>query len=189
MFRTRVTALQIVGVVLSIAGVAVVASHGEVGRLLALDLNFGDALMLLGILVYSLYTLALRWKPAVHWQSMMIALCAAAFVTSVPFAIGEYALGAGVTPDLMGWAVVAYTVVFPSLLAQVFYMKGVELIGPNRAGLFINLVPIFGTLMSIVVLREALQSYHWVAIVLVAGGIWLAETSGRRASAAQTTPR
>ena len=59
-------------------------------------------------------------------------------------------------------------------------MRGVELIGPNRAGLFINLVPIFGTLLSIVLLGETFEVFHAIAIVLVMGGIWLAEASGRR---------
>ena len=66
--------------------------------------------------------------------------------------------GAGILPDAQGWAVIAYTAIFPSILAQVFYISGVELIGANRAGLFINLVPIFGTLLSIVILGEAFHA-------------------------------
>ena len=64
--------------------------------------------------------------------------------------------------------------------SQVFYIRGVELIGANRAGLFINLVPIFGTLLSIIVLGEDFRAYHAIAMALVFGGIWLAETSGRK---------
>ena len=180
LFRTRVTWIQILGFGLTLVGIVIVASHGDPRRLLALDLNLGDALMLGGVLVYSAYTVMLRWKPAIHWQSMMIVLSGAATIASIPFAIGEFALGHGVMPDMQGWAVVAYTVVFPSALAQVFYMRGVELIGPNRAGLFINLVPIFGTLLSIVLLGETFEVFHAIAIVLVMGGIWLAEASGRR---------
>ena len=94
----------------------------------------------------------------------------------------EFWYGAGIVPDARGWAVVAYTVVFPSILAQVFYIRGVELIGPNRAGLFINLVPIFGTLMSVLILGEDFQLYHAAAMILVLGGIWLAEHSGRKSA-------
>ncbi|MDP3899078.1 MAG: DMT family transporter [Mesorhizobium sp.] len=179
-FRLRVTWMQIAGFVLSIAGIAIVASHGDPRRLLALDLNFGDALMLVAILVYSAYTVSLRVKPDIHWQSLMIVMCAAALVTSIPFTIAEFHYGAGIWPDARGWAIVAYTVLFPSILAQVFYIRGVEMIGANRAGLFINLVPIFGTLLSIIILGEAFEAYHAVAIVLVMGGIALAEASGRR---------
>jgi len=71
---------------------------------------------------------------------------------------------------------------FPSILAQVFYIRGVELIGANRAGLFINLVPIFGTLLAIVLLGETFHAYHAVAMAMVLGGITVAEVSGRRAA-------
>ena len=95
----------------------------------------------------------------------------------------EFWAGAAILPDARGWGVIAYTVLFPSILAQIFYIRGVELIGANRAGLFINLVPIFGTLLSIVLLGEAFFAYHAVAMALVLGGIWLAETSGRKLAA------
>jgi drug/metabolite transporter (DMT)-like permease len=183
LFGTRITLLQIIGFLLSVAGVVVVASHGDPRRLLALDLNLGDALMLVAIAVYSAYTLMLRFKPDIHWQSMMVILTGSAALTSIPFVIYEGATGALIWPDAQGWAVGAYTVIFPSMMAQVFYMRGVELIGPNRAGLFINLVPIFGTLLAIALLGEAVEAYHAVAIVMVMGGIAIAEWSGRRVPA------
>ncbi|SFT43239.1 DMT family transporter [Mesorhizobium sp. YR577] len=180
LFRLHVTWAQIVGFVLSVVGIVFTATHGEPQRLLELDVNFGDALMLIAVLVYSAYTVALRFKPAIHWQSLMIMLTGTAFVTSVPFAVAEFWTGNAIVPDGQGWAIVLFTVVFPSLLAQIFYIRGVELIGANRAGLFINLVPIFGTLLSIVILGEDFHLYHAVAMALVLGGIGLAEHSGRK---------
>jgi drug/metabolite transporter (DMT)-like permease len=184
LFGLRATAGQIVGFLLSIVGVALTASHGELLRLLQLDVNFGDALMLLAVIVYSGYTVALRSKPDIHWQSLMIVLTATAFVTTLPFVAAEFAYGAGILPDAKGWAIIAYTAIFPSILAQIFYIRGVEMIGANRAGLFINLVPIFGTLLSIVILGEDFRTFHAIAMALVFGGIWLAETSGRKATKA-----
>ena len=169
---------------LSIAGVALTASHGEPLRLLELEVNFGDALMLLSVVVYSGYTVALRNKPDVHWQSLMIVLTATAFVTTLPFVAAEFAYGAGIVPDAKGWAIIAYTAIFPSILSQVFYIRGVELIGANRAGLFINLVPIFGTLLSVIILGEDFRAFHAVAMALVFGGIWLAESSSRKTAKA-----
>ena len=182
-FRQRVFAGQILGFMLTIAGIALTAAHGDLAGLLRLDLNRGDALVLVAVLVYAGYTVALRYRPAIHWQSYMIVLSAAACLTSMPFAAAEYAAGAWIWPDATGWGCVVYTALFPSLLSQVFYMRGVEMIGSNRAGLFINLVPIFGTLLAIAVLGEALHGYHLVAIALTFGGIWLAELSGRRREA------
>jgi len=180
LFGLRVTWAQIAGFVISIAGVILTAAHGDPRRLIALDVNFGDALMLIAVVVYGGYTVALRFKPAIHWQSLMIGLTGAAFVTSVPFAVAEFWYGSGIAPDARGWAIIAYTAIFPSILGQIFYIRGVELIGANRAGLFINLVPIFGTLLSIVILGEGFHLYHAVALVMVLGGIWLAETGGRK---------
>ncbi len=182
LFHLRVTWAQIVGFVVSLAGVALTAAHGEPARLLDLDVNFGDALMLIALVVYAGYTVALRFRPAIHWQSLMIVMCGAAAITSLPFAIGEHLYGAAITPDTQGWAVIAYTALFPSILAQIFYIRGVELIGANRAGLFINLVPIFGTLLSILILGEIFHLYHAVAMAMVLGGIAVAELGGRKAA-------
>jgi len=181
LFRTRVTWAQIAGVVLSVAGVVLTASHGEPARLLEMDINFGDLLMLGGIIVYGIYTVLLRLKPRIHWQSLMTSLTAVALVTSLPFLWAEQARGEMILPDRTGWAILVYVVIFPSILSQIFFIRSIELIGPNRAGLFVNLVPIFGTMLSLLVLGEAFHLYHAIALVLVFAGIWLAETSGRKA--------
>ncbi|MBT1157694.1 DMT family transporter [Aminobacter anthyllidis] len=185
LFRMRVTWGQILGFLLSLTGIALTASHGDLRTLLALDMNFGDALMLIAVLVYSAYTVALRFKPDIHWQSLMIVMTSAAFVTSIPFVVWEIGTGRAIVPDTLGWAITAYMVLFPSILAQIFYIRGVELIGANRAGLFINMVPIFGTLLSVMIIGEDFQLYHAVAIALVLGGIWLAEHSGRKMASAE----
>ncbi|MCO6048207.1 DMT family transporter [Mesorhizobium sp. RP14(2022)] len=182
-FHQRVGLGQIVGFVAAVLGVALTAAHGEFARLWALDVNFGDALMIIAVLVYSAYTVLLRFRPAIHWLSLIIVLTGSAFLTSLPFMAAEWVLGHGQMPDATGWALVAYICVFPSIIAQLFYIRSVELIGPNRAGLFINLVPIFGTLLAIVLLGEAFYPYHAAALLLVLGGIAVAEWSERRLEA------
>lgn len=178
-FGQRVFPGQIIGFLLTFAGILLTAANGNLAGLLRLDLNRGDALVLVAVLVYAGYTVCLRYRPAIQWQSYMIVLSAAACLTAIPFAIAEHAAGATIWPDATGWGCVVYTAVFPSLLSQVLYMRGVEMIGANRAGLFINLVPIFGTLLSIALLGELLHGYHIVAIVLAFAGIGIAEWSGR----------
>jgi drug/metabolite transporter (DMT)-like permease len=179
-FRLRVQPLQIVGVALTIAGVALTASHGDLGQLLKLDLNYGDAIMLVAVLCYSLYSVGLRLKPAIRWQSFMLALSIAALLISLPFVIWEIASGNVIVPDARGWALTLYTALGASVVSQVLYIKGNELIGANRAGLFINLVPIFGTLLSVLIVGEQFQPYQAFALALVLGGIALAEYSGSR---------
>lgn len=178
-FRLRPNWAQIVGFLVSIFGVALTASHGNLSRLFALDLNLGDMLMLVAVCSYAGYAVALRVKPQIHWQSLMIALTAGAFLASIPLVAAEVYAGAAILPDLPGWAIIFYTTVFASILSQIFFVQGIELIGSNRAGLFINLMPVFGTLLSVIILREAFHLYHAFALALVLGGIWLAETRGR----------
>ncbi|MER8609215.1 DMT family transporter [Mesorhizobium sp. M0435] len=180
LFRLRVNGVQVIGVVLTIAGVAVTASHGDPHQLLRLDLNFGDAIMLVAVLCYSFYSVGLRLKPAIRWQSLMLALSVAALITSLPFFLWEIAAGKVIVPDARGWAVAFYTAIGASVISQIFYIRGNELIGANRAGLFINLVPIFGTLLSVLIVGETFQLYQALALALVLSGISLAEYSGRK---------
>lgn len=179
LFRIKVTPAQIIGFVLTLTGVAITASSGSLVRLIGLELNRGDALMLLAILFYGGYTVALRYKPVLHWQSMITVMAGAAFLTSLPFSAFEVMRETVIWPDTRGWLVAAFAAVVPSLVGQVLFIKGNEIIGSNRAGIFINLVPIFGTLLSVMILGEILHLYHVVALVLVLGGIWLSERGKR----------
>lgn len=180
-FRQAATWAQIGGFVLSLVGIAVIASRGDLTKLAALQINLGDGLMMIAALVYGGYALALRFKPNVEWRSLMLVMAGAAFVTSIPFALIELNSAAALWPDTQGWLVSLYTAIFPAILAQVFFIKGIEIIGANRAGLFINLVPITGTFLSILILGEVLRAYHVVALALVLGGIYVAENLGRKA--------
>jgi drug/metabolite transporter (DMT)-like permease len=183
LFRLRATWLQFIGVIVTIVGVAITACHGDPRQLLALTVNIGDGLMLIAVVLYSGYTVFLRFKPDIHWKSLMLALSFFSFVTALPFAWWEIGTGRAIYPDLAGWAICLYIALFPSAIAQILYIRSNELIGGNRAALFINLVPIFGTLLSVVLIGEKFQSYHALAFVLVLGGIWLAEHSGRKLAA------
>lgn len=179
LFRIKVTPAQILGFLFTLSGVAITASGGSLARLIGLELNRGDALMLLAIICYGGYTVALRYKPQLHWQSMITVMAVSAFLTSLPFSAFEVARDSVIWPDTTGWLVAAFTAIFPALVAQVLYIRGNELIGSNRAGIFINLVPIFGTLLSVMILGEMLHVYHVVALGLVLGGIWLSERGKR----------
>ena len=175
LFRMRVSLAQIAGFSMALAGVALTATHGYPSQILALDLNLGDALMLVAIVAYAAYTILLRWRPPIHWKSLMALSALGAVIAAIPLAGWEIAAGAAIWPDAEGWAIALWTSVFASLLAQTLYILGVAGIGPNRAGLFINLVPVFGTLLSVLVVGEPLQPFHAAALALALGGIAIAE--------------
>lgn len=174
-FRIRASFAQLFGFVLTIAGIAVTASHGDLAALLELDVNFGDLLVVAAAAIYALYTVGLRWKPAIGWQSLMAASAFGAIIGALPLFLWEIA-GEGFTmPDARGWLIVLYAALLPSLISQIFWVKGVEGIGANRAGLFINLIPVFGTVLSVAFLGERLSTFHIVALAFVTAGIAIAE--------------
>lgn len=184
-FRTRVRALQLAGAGLTIVGVAITATHGDLRRLLALDVNFGDFLTLCSCFVWATYSLSLRYRPSTDWLSFLIATCIGAALASLVFQ-SVFGGGAPALPGVIsattsvGWMIAIYTAVFPSVISQMFYVRGVELIGPNRASLFINLIPLFGAVGSVLLLGETLEAFHLLSGVLIVVGIVLAEWAARR---------
>ena len=176
----RVGAVQALGIAATLLGVVVVTTNGDPGALAALDLNLGDALMLIACVLYSGYTLALRDRPSVPNLVFFTALACVAFATSLPLLAYEVATGSALSPTGEGWALLLFIAVFPSFLAQLASMRGVQLIGPGRAGLFANLTPVFGAFLAVLILGEAFGLFHFLALVLVVGGILVAEWGGRR---------
>lgn len=175
LFRTKVSLAQIAGYTVTLSGVVLTASHGSLSALAALEFNVGDLLMLGACLVYAIYTVGLRWKPPVHWMSLMIATSFGGVAGALPLFFWEVSSGAFIVPDISGWMTMLFTGVVPSLISQILYVRGIEMIGPNRAGLFINTIPVFGTFLSVVFLGEAFQNYHFLALAMVLGGIAIAE--------------
>lgn len=183
LFHTPIRPLQLAGVILTMAGIATVASQGSLATLAAFRCNAGDILLLLACLLYAGYTLGLRYRPAVSGIGFFAAMAFAAFVSTLPLLLLEIAQGDFHWPTLKGWGIILFIGIGPSLLSQIFYMRSVELIGASRAGVFTNLVPIFGALLSVLVLREEMALYHGLALVLVLLGIFLAEQTGKRIKA------
>lgn len=174
-YRTPTRTLQWVGVGVTLAGVAAVVSGGEAERLLRLRFNQGDMLVVLATLLYAGYTVGLRRRPESTALGLFTVLAASAFLASVPMVAAEAWLGDFQAPTLRGWGVIALVALFPSFLAQIMFIRGVEIIGPGRAGTFINLVPVFAAIIAVAYLGEDFRVYHGVALALVLGGIWLAE--------------
>jgi drug/metabolite transporter (DMT)-like permease len=175
MFGQPVRPLQWVGVIVSVLGVVVVATKGDLAALGALTLNHGDALILIATVLYAAYSVFLRKRPAVPSMVFFAAITPVAAISSLFLLAGEIAAEGFSPPTLKGWVILAYVAIFPSLVAQVFYIRAVEMIGAGRAGLFVNLIPVFGSVMAILLIDEAFALYHAVALALVLVGILVAE--------------
>lgn len=183
-FRVRVFPLQVVGVLLAIFGVIYTATHGNIGRLLTLDVNLGDGFVILACLAYTGYTLALKYRPKMDIMSFMAVTFTGAAITGVAMlalfggGLGEVAKLGNMSGTV--WLVIVYVAIFPSMFSQIAYARGVELVGANRAAQSHNLIPVFGALGSLLILGEAFQLYHLVAALIIIGGIVLAEMAARR---------
>lgn len=171
--RLRPRALA--GVAISLAGVIAIVTGGSLAALAALDLNRGDVIILAGILVWAIYSIALRWRPAgLHPLSFLIAMMIMAIIYTGALATIEYlVLGPSeVSPQVL--AGVGILGVFPSIVAYICWNYGVTRIGASRAGVFSNLIPVFGTALSIVFLDERIAAYHLIGMLAVFFGVYLA---------------
>ena len=174
-YRAPTTALQGSGVFVTLLGVVIVTLGGHGTDLSSLAVNFGDMLMLAACILYAGYTVALRNRPPSSALGLFTVIAIAAFLTSLPMLAVEYALGYTLWPTPKGWMVAALATVFPSFLAQLWFIHGVEKIGPGRAGIFVNLVPVFTAILGVGILSEPFGIFHASALALVLGGIWLSE--------------
>src|SRR3954465_3745576 len=174
-YGTRIRGWQIIGMAVPLFGTLLVATRADLATLTSFAFNIGDLWMLVACCLYAGFTVALRDKPPVPGLVFFATLAGVALLTSVPLMAYEIGSGTVIWPALRGWLIILYVGLFPSFVSQILFMRGVELIGPGRAGLFVNLVPIFGALLAVLILGEPFASFHAVGLALVLGGIWLAE--------------
>jgi drug/metabolite transporter (DMT)-like permease len=179
-FSIRATWLQILGFVLTVIGVAITATNGNLFNLGGLSVNVGDLYMLLGILAYGIYSVALVRKPAIHWMSFITIPAIMAILASLPFTLWEASAGRMIWPDTQGWVVAVYTAIFPAIVSQIFWVRGLEIIGSNRGGVFINLVPIFASGLAVLLLGEDFRLHHAIALALVIAGVGMSQRSAKR---------
>jgi drug/metabolite transporter (DMT)-like permease len=174
-YRYKLTVIQFGGALLTILGVLVSASHGDWRVIAHLELNKGDLWLLIASIAYAFYTLMLKKRPACSALVFFTALAAASCLTAFPLVVWEAMRGALIWPGLKGWLIIAYISVLPSLLCQIAYIRAVEIVGPGRASIFYNLVPVFGALLSTLMLPETMSIFDLIALALVIGGILVAE--------------
>jgi len=178
-YRIPIGAMQALGVAVTLLGVAVTASRGDVHVLANLRFVPGDLLMILACVFYAGYTVAVRSRPPMPQLVFFTVAAAFACLISLPLLAAEIAMGRFHVPTAAGWAILAFTVIGPSILSQLSFMRAIELIGPGRAGVFVNLVPVFAPILAVLLLGEPFGFYHAVALALVLGGIFIAERLGR----------
>jgi drug/metabolite transporter (DMT)-like permease len=145
----RLSAVQMTGVGVSLVGVLTILSRGSLDVLTTFRLNGGDLLVILSMAMWSAYTIALRWRPAgLHMLTFLFVLIVVGLCCVLPFFVAEFALGRRMVVTATNIAALAGIALFSSLLAYIFWNRGVEQVGASVAGLFVHLMPVFGVVLA-----------------------------------------
>jgi drug/metabolite transporter (DMT)-like permease len=150
-------------------------AQADVGRLLNLELNVGDFIMLLAVIGWSLYAVLLgRTSYAPHGALLMFLIAIVGIVVLLPAALIErqFAGPFAFRSDVLG--AMFYLAIFPTILATVSWNTSIRSIGPNRTAIFVNLIPVSGAALAVVFLDERLYTYHIIGALFVIVGIYLA---------------
>lgn len=187
-FRERVDVRQALGLVISLGGAAWVIAGGDLGALMSLELTVGDVLVFVAVVCYAGYSVLLRVRPRIGPLAFLFATFAPGAAMLLPFYLWESVAVAPVPLTAVSLGSIAYVAVFPSIVSFFFFNRGVELAGPNRAGIFLHLMPIFGAIFSVVLLGERLRGFHGVGAVAIAIGIVLVTRPRRRRPPSSAKP-
>lgn len=171
--NTKVSKIEVFGMLVALVGVLIVISKGSLITLLALSANLGDLFALMAVFLYASYTIGLKRSPKMENLTLFTFFAIAAWLASLPLLLLETSLGYTLWPTNFEWFLIVYIALVPSFLSQITFMRGVELIGPGRAGLYINLVPIFAAIMGVIILDEPFELYHLWSLVIVFIGIYI----------------
>lgn len=173
-FGDRISGRQAIGILISLTGVLVIIARGDIEILMQLKLNKGDGWIFAAFVAWAIYTAFLRKRPDVHMLSFLAAIFLIGVAVNTPFLVIEHLAGARLQPTPGALLAILYVAIFPGIVAYIFYNRGVQLIGANRAAPFLNLVVLFGALLAIVLLGESLQLYHLAGMALILPGVSLA---------------
>ncbi len=174
-FKTEKTNIfQILGVIFSLLGVAIIVTQADLDILLNLNFNKGDLWMVVAMFSWAIYSALLRKKKfELSQTSLLEVIISAGLIFLLPAYIIEMALGYRLNIDLPFVLTLTYVVLFPGLASFICWIKGIAIIGSNRSGIFLHLMPIFSTLLAILIFEEKFMNFHLFGALFIIGGIFL----------------
>ena len=165
---------QLIGLFLSIIGIGAIISNGDFQNIISLSFNTGDLWMLVCVITWSLYsTLLKKYKFKFSQFSLIQLMVTVGILFLIPQFFYEKFIGLEVNFNKAFFLILFYVVVFPAIAAYYCWQKGVEIIGPNRATMFIQLMPLFSAVMAIVIFKEKFELYHFAGAAFIVSGIYL----------------
>ena len=169
------TSRQLAGIAASLLGIGTIVCRGRLENMLSLSFNRGDLWILSAVLCWAIYTSLLKRRPEeIHPLAMLSAMMIIGVTCLAPLYAWEMSRGIMITPDAATAAVLLYLALLASLAAYIFWSQAVEEIGANRAGAFLHLMPMFGSLLAVLLLGESFRPFHAVSIALILSGVTLA---------------
>ena len=175
LFRIEKTNIyQIFGVIFSLSGVVVIITKADLNILLNLNFNKGDIWMVVAMFSWAMYSALLRKKKLELSQlSLLQTIITTGLIFLFPAYLIELSLGYKANINLPFVLTLTYVVLFPGLASFIFWIKGISIIGSNRSGIFLHLMPIFSTIMAIIIFGEKFMIFHLIGAVLIITGIIL----------------
>ncbi len=165
---------QLIGLLFSIVGIGSIISNGDFQKIISLDFNKGDIWMLVCVITWSLYSTLLKKNKFKFSQFTLIQLMVSVGILFlIPQFFYEKSIGLELNLDKNFFLILIYVAIFPAIAAYYFWQKGIELIGPNRASMFIQLMPLFSAIMAIIIFKEKFEMYHFVGAFFILSGIYL----------------
>ena len=165
---------QLLGLFLSIIGIGSIISNGDTQKIISLSFNKGDLWMLVCVFTWALYSTLLKKNKFKFSQFSLIQLMVSiGILFLIPQFFYEKSIGLEVNFNRAFFLILFYVVVFPAIAAYYCWQKAVEIIGPNRASMFIQLMPLFSAVMAIFIFKEKFEFYHFVGATFIVSGIYL----------------
>ena len=173
---------QILGVICSFVGVMLIITKANFDLLVNLDFNKGDLTMVIAMLSWATYSALLKKrKHELSQLSLLEVIITFGLIFLIPIYITEYSLGFEINLNKPFILVLIYVVLFPGLASFICWIKGISLIGPNRSGVFLHLMPILSALMAMIIFKEKFMLYHLLGAIFILSGIILSNRKSTNA--------
>jgi len=170
----KTNTFQILGVIFSLTGVILIITKANLAMLLNLDFNKGDLTMVLAMLSWALYSALLKKKKHELSQlTLLEVIITFGLIFLIPVYFIEYKMGHVIKLDKPFILILSYVVLFPGLASFILWIKGISLIGVNRSGVFLHLMPILSAIMAMIIFDEKFMFYHMLGAIFILIGILL----------------
>ncbi len=165
---------QIIGVALSLTGVIFIITKADLELIKNLDFNKGDLTMVIAMFSWALYSALLKKKKyEISQITLLEVVIISGLIFLIPIYLIEMSMGYTINLEKPFYLTLGYVVFFPGLASFFFWIKGISIIGANRAGAFLHLMPIFGAIMAILIFNEKFMFYHFLGAMFIVAGITL----------------